>query len=342
MKKTILLILSLFITGLLFYYLLSRSSGSDWSRIFFNLDPRYLLFYLFLYTSALFLRTWRYSIILESSRTPVRPPFGDLILVTGVRNMMVDLLPARTGEISYPVLLNRVYRVNVYPSVTSLAYAFLFDFLALGPLLGLAGIVDSLTSAQRYSGLWLFSFLIMAVGILMIIMVGPIFRFLGQGLNQRFPGYLKGRRILQRLPEYCEGLSRSFKELKEAGIFWKILGLSLAIRALKYGYLYLLLQAFVQALTGSATPLPFLVTCLGLIGSEAAASLPIGGLAGFGFYEGVLGAVLTTLGLSPAQGVLLSFGMHFLTQVVDYTWGAAAFLMILFRSGRRKKGERTS
>jgi hypothetical protein len=336
MKKASFFILSLFITGILLYFLLSQSRWSDWSRLFLALDRRFLLLYLVLYIVALFARTLRYRILLKSARTLIQPSFGDLILVTSVRNMLVDLLPARTGELSYPVLLNRIYRVNLYPSLTSLAYAFLFDFLALGPLLGIAGMLDSLTFNQGYSLLWLFSLGIIAVGLFLIFGAGLIFRQLGQGLNRRFYPFLKGKKHLGRLPELCEGISQSFNDLRKAGIFWKILGLSLVIRALKYSSLYLLLQAFVQALTGSTASLPFLVTCLGLIGSEAAASLPIGGLAGFGFYEGVLGAVLTTLGLSPAQAVLVSFGMHFLTQVVDYSWGGVSFLLILLRMGRFK------
>jgi hypothetical protein len=335
MKKTLFFILSLGVTGILLYYLLSESRWSDWSRLFSNLNYRPLILYLVLYIVALFARTLRYRILLKSARALVRPSFGDLILVTSVRNMLVDLLPARTGELSFPVLLNRIYRVNLYPSLTSFAYAFLFDFLALGPLLGIAALLDSLTFNQGYSWLWLFSLGIIAVGLFLISGAGFIFRQLARGLNRFYP-FLKGKKHLSRLPDLCEGISQSFNDLRKAGIFWKILGLSLVIRALKYSSLYLLLGAFVSAQPGSFIPLPFLIICLALVASEASASLPVSGLAGFGFYEGVLGAVLTTLGLSPAQAVLVSFGMHFLTQVVDYAWGGTAFLLILLRLGRFK------
>ncbi|MGA3086010.1 MAG: lysylphosphatidylglycerol synthase transmembrane domain-containing protein [Thermodesulfobacteriota bacterium] len=340
MKKLFFLILSFLITGTLFYYLVSYSRWSDWRRLFFALDPRYLLAYLLLYAAAIFLRTVRYSILLKASLSGVRPSFGAVFLVTSVRNMLVDLLPARTGEISYPVLLNRIYRVNLYPSLTSFAYAFLFDFLALGPLFGLAGLMDSLISSSHYPKLWLFSALFILIGTLLVFGVEPFFRKLAHWLNRRSYSLLKENRTLRRVPEICNGISQSFRDLREARIFWKILGISLAIRSLKYSYLYLLLMAFVQAMTGTNVSLPFLIIFMGLVASEAAASLPISGLAGFGFYEGVLGTVLSTQGFSASQALLLSFGMHFLTHVVGYSWGGLALLLILIHSARVRRNEK--
>ena len=104
------------------------------------------------------------------------------------------------------------------------------------------------------------------------------------------------------------------------------MGLSILIRTIKYLYLYLLLSAVLQALFGHWIQLPFWVVLLGLVASEASAGLPISGIAGFGFYEGVLGAVLSTQGIHPSQAVLASFAMHFFTQVVDYSLGGGALL----------------
>ena len=136
-----------------------------------------------------------------------------------------------------------------------------------------------------------------------------------------------------------QDLSQSFSTLKQAHIFWPTLGLSILIRAIKYLYLYILLSAVLQALSGHWIQLPFWVVLLGLVASEASAGLPISGIAGFGFYEGVLGAVLSTQGIHPSQAVLVSFAMHFFTQVVDYSLGGGALLYILIRwVGLEEKG----
>jgi hypothetical protein len=100
MKKILLLSISVFITAALLYYLISSNSGVDWKRIFFHLNLSYLFWYLVLYGLGLFLRTYRYHLLLRSVKTPVLPAFWNLALVTGVRNMLVDFPPARTGSLS--------------------------------------------------------------------------------------------------------------------------------------------------------------------------------------------------------------------------------------------------
>ena len=72
-----------------------------------------------------------------------------------------------------------------------------------------------------------------------------------------------------------------------------------------------------------------------MIASEAAAALPVGGLAGFGLYEGVLGAILATQGIDASQALLISFVQHLATQIIDYGSGAGALIyLMVFRRVR--------
>ena len=63
--------------------------------------------YLALYLLALLLRARRYSLLLTMSGEEQVPSFKQMVLVTGIRNMVVDLLPARLGELGYVALLNK-------------------------------------------------------------------------------------------------------------------------------------------------------------------------------------------------------------------------------------------
>jgi uncharacterized membrane protein YbhN (UPF0104 family) len=328
MKKVFLLGLSLVITGILAYYLLTRSHWSDWQRILFQLNPVLLLEYLILYIAGLFLRTVRYHLLLKSAQSPVLPPFGSLILVTSVRNMLVDFLPARAGSLSYIVLLNRAFKVDLSPCLSSFTYAFLFDLLAMAPLLGVTLLVESLISHKSYSWLWGIALLIMVVALVLILSLEPLIKHFSKWsvrYGQRWEKYPR----IGKIDQHLQTISQSFITIKDSGIFWPTLGLSILIRTVKYLYLYILLTAVLQALSGPAVQLPFWVVLLGLVGSEAAAGLPISGLAGFGFYEGVLGTVLASQGIDPSQAVLVSFAMHLLTQVVDYSLGGGALIYIL-------------
>ncbi len=69
MKKFFLLGLSFLVTGVLIYYLLTRSFWTDWQRILLHLKPGYLVWYLFLYAIGLLLRTFRYHLLLNSAKS---------------------------------------------------------------------------------------------------------------------------------------------------------------------------------------------------------------------------------------------------------------------------------
>ncbi len=244
--------------------------------------------------------------------------------------MLVDFFPARTGSLSYIILLNKAFKVDLSPCLSSFTYAFLFDQLAMAPLLAMAILIDSLTSHKNYLWLWGIALLIMVIALLLILSLGPLVKIFSKWSGRNNHRWQKYPR-LRKLDHQLHNLTQSFSILKQAKIFWLTLGLSVMIRGVKYLYLYILLSAVLQALYGHWIQLPFWVVLLGLVASEASAGLPISGIAGFGFYEGILGAVLSTQGIHPSQAVLVSFAMHFITQIVDYSWGGGALIYILIR-----------
>jgi arsenate reductase len=78
------------------------------------------------------------------------------------------------------------------------------------------------------------------------------------------------------------------------------------------------------------------------MGSEVAASLPVSGIAGFGLYEGILGMALTGQGIQASQGIFISFAMHLLSQIFEYSLGGAALILIgisWWRSGGRLQNQ---
>jgi uncharacterized membrane protein YbhN (UPF0104 family) len=334
-KKYLLGGVSVFVTVSLLYYVFSQNRLTDWERILLHLNPWRILLYLGLYGLGLLFRTFRYHLLLKSSLTPLLPSFWNLTLVTSVRNMLVDFLPARAGSLSYIILLNRAFKVDISPCLFSFTYAFLFDLLAMAPLLAFAILVESLTSHKTYPWLWAVALLILVMALVLILSLGPLIKHFSKWSNLTSQRWEKYPRI-GKIDQHLQTISQSFLTIKEQGIFWPTLVLSILIRTVKYLGLYILLTAVLQAFSGQGTQLPFWVVLLGLVGSEAAAGLPIGGLAGFGFYEGVLGGLLSSQGIPPSQAMLVSFAMHFLTQVVDYSLGGGALLYILIGVMRKK------
>jgi uncharacterized membrane protein YbhN (UPF0104 family) len=334
MKKILTAGFSFLISSLLLYYLWTHSQWNDWQKIVFQINFGSLFFYLLLYAIGLLLRTFRYQLLLKSAQSTVIPLFRDLILVTSVRNMLADFLPARTGSLSYIVILNKAYKVDLSSCLTSFTYAFLFDLLAMAPILASTILAESWTSYKNYFWLWVVAVVIMAVALILILSLSHLIKIFSEWSSRNDHQWRKYP-WLRQLDHQLHDFNQSLFVFKKAKIFWPTLGLSVLIRAIKYLSLYILLSAVLQALSGHWTPLPFWVVLLGLAASEASAGLPISGIAGFGFYEGVLGAVLATQGIDSSQAVLVSFAMHFLTQVVDYSLGGGALLYILTKAMRK-------
>jgi hypothetical protein len=333
-KTTVLFLLSSSITGWLVYSLLSQTQWTDWERLFLRLNCLGLAAYLGLYTLNLFLRTWRYHILLQATPIANRPAFGSLTLVTMVRNMLVDFLPARLGSLSYIVILNRVMKVDLAPCLTSFTYSFIFDLLGLAPLLGIFLFI----SLPEFSGAGL------AMGAAALLLTGSSLLFLlfiepALALVQKL---LKRRETVRPAPAwslkiraYLRDLEESLVDLGTGRVFWLLLAVSVSIRLIKYLMLSLLLLSIIAAITGAPANLPWYLIFLGLIASEAAAALPIGGLAGFGLYEGVLGLILASQGIDSSQALLISFFQHLLTQIVDYGSGAGALIYLMTFRGIR-------
>ena len=54
-----------------------------------------------------------------------------MFLVTGIRNMVVDMFPSRLGELGYIGLLNKGYGVKLEHCTSSLAISIAYDLIAL-------------------------------------------------------------------------------------------------------------------------------------------------------------------------------------------------------------------
>jgi hypothetical protein len=342
-KKPLFLIISAGITGVLFYLIFSQNTLGQWTRLLSRIRTDLLWMYAGLYAIGLLIRTGRYRLLLKGAGTDRVPAFGNLVLVTSVRNMLVDLLPARTGSLSYLVILNRVFAVDLSACLTSFTYAALFDLLTLGPLLAAVLLIDTLQGTPAHPVLWVLGLIVTVGGFLVIAFLEPLFRGGLHWIEGRTVSFRKGRPWSEKIIRELLEVSRSFLTLRRARLFWPLLGLSLLLRTIKYTLLYLLLFAVMTALLEVSPALPFLKIMFGIMASEVAASLPVSGIAGFGLYEGILGTVLAGQGIQTSQGIFISFAMHLLSQILEYSLGSAALIIIgigWWRSGGRLPDQR--
>lgn len=323
------LLVSAGFTAGLFYYLSRHTTLDDWIGLYQGLNLYLFAAFMGLYLTSMLLKALRYQIFLKSSSTNQTPGLVDLITLTFVSNLFVDLLPARSGSLAYIVFLNRKLKVELPACFSSFAFSFIFDLIGMLPLFLVAIIMHSAAGDKPDWRLWLLLALLAIVSLGVLYFMDRILAWFGKYLVQLTKDR-QGRaaQALVRLAQELQRIAGDVTLVKSRGVYGQVLVLSIIIRACKYIGLYLL----VIGLAGQFGPvvlgkLGFTVVLFALIAAEATASLPVSGIAGFGAYEGVMMATLSAAGLGPQQAALLPFGLHLLTQTIDYTLGS----LCLFR-----------
>lgn len=277
-----------------------------------------LLGYVLVSTAGLVLRALRYRLLLGR---PV--PLWPLLLVTAVRNMAVDLVPARAGAVvSYLYLVTARLGLPVEAAVASFAASFILDALALAPLLVLALLAVGsapMPPALLVAG----SVLILAGSVAALRLMAPLLRLAGQ-LARRLPARAS------RIAPVLIAAAGEVERLERARTLWPALALSLALRLVKYGAYYCLLQALLVSRGQQWGSLSFPHVFLSVAGAELVSSIPLPTIASLGTYEaaGALGFAFW-LGLPRDLATLAVTAFHGLSQVHDYGLGLLALLWIM-------------
>ena len=326
-------LLSLFLaclfTAALFWYLFKTTTLDDWFNLYRGLPWSCLAVFLALYLTSMGLKALRYRMLLNASGPGQSPGFKGLVLVTFVSNLFVDLLPARSGSLAYIVFLNRKLSVGLPACFSSFAFSFIFDMIGMLPLFALAIILHGLAIGGGEPLLWALLG-VLGVGALLAMYLLEKVLAVAVGVAS-WLGLVLGGRLSHwaaRVAEELASMAADVVRVKNQGVFWPLLAVSVAIRLCKYLGLYALVVGLAAQWPAQAAHLSFPLVLFALVAAEATASLPISGIAGFGAYEGVMMATLAGAGLATTQAALIPFGLHLLTQTVDYSLGGLALALL--------------
>lgn len=274
-------------------------------------------------------RTVRYRLVLRT--TGQDPGFFRLFLAVLVRGLCVDLLPARVGEVVYIYILRVRLGVELGAATASFALAFLFDIMALAPLL-VAALVIVGTDLQASLPV------LLGASVVLLALSGALIHFLPWGLRVGFAvgSFLPSRwhRFRPWCRRFLAATHRQVKRARKHGVYLPLFGLSVLVRLLKYGALYVLLWAMLEPRGYALGDLSFPRVFLGLCSAEVAASLPISGIGGFGAYEGAWSLVFELLGFPGDLAKATSLSHHLFTQAYGYSLGIIAVLVLLMAPGR--------
>ena len=295
-------------------------------NLFANLYYPAIFAYFGLLAAGIAFRTWRYQLMLPG--VPIG--FFGMAGVTIIRNLFVDFLPARLGELSFIWVLNKRFKVAVELGGSAFIGAFVYDLIALFPLLVVAIGLSPLRS--RETGKWL---MVLFTGAFVFLSILVVFanRFLPHLINAL--NHTKIRSFARRFhftAVVYEKVVQTLQQLVllgERGIGGRLFLLSLGVRLCKYVSLFFLFFAVVKNMGYAFRDLNPFTIFSGTAFTEVSSLLPIQGLAGVGTWEATWAAVFTFFGFSKETAILSGIGVHWITQVTEYSLGILS-LIILF------------
>ncbi|MBE9503510.1 MAG: flippase-like domain-containing protein [Proteobacteria bacterium] len=308
---------SIFISVTLVWFLLYQI---EFALIFetFKTVPLHLVVIGFVfYAISYLLRAFRFKVLLQKELK-----IGTLFNIVAVHTMWTNLLPFRSGELSYFYLLKKKGGAASYVSgVPSLVLARLFDLVAISLLFLISFIaVETFPRELKIIGFVLFC-LLLALLVFLIFLVSQRERFLGRLkfyiLKFKLDKIKAVEKLLGRSEEILEGFKmvRSSKTLCLTALF------SLLIWLFVYFFNYSLIRAV--GVEVSILQVFFISSFFVLAGL-----FPIHGWAGFGTTEGIWVLMIIWFGLTKEMAIVTGFQLHLMALVFVVLLGVLGAILM--------------
>lgn len=214
-------------------------------------------------------------------------------------NATLNLLPFRSGELVFPLLLNKMAKVPVLSAVTSLIYLRFQD--ACTVLMIAIGVWPNLDITTR-----------LFLAIALVFVAGMFQKWAKSTASWHASEWLLKRRLAPMRDALAEGNP-------DAGLSWV---LTIANWLIK---ITLQVALYVQLLH-----LDFSVGVLATLSSEFAALLPIQGVAGLGTFEASSALVLRSEGISWVEAIQVAAQVHLVMLASALFWAFISMFAIPF------------
>lgn len=225
-------------------------------------------------------------------------------------NLWNNMLPMRTGEAAFPLLMSRYFDIPLAKSVAALLW---FRVLDMHTLVACA--------LAALGGLWL-----NAAAAAVLLAVWMVLPWGGYRLGMRHAARLRETPPAGRLARLLHHVVASLPPSSRG--FWRAWGWTLVNWAVKFAGLVWVLQQFIHG--------PAAAAVLGVIAGDTTSVLPIHGVAGAGTYEaGIVAGLAAAAAGIPAQTALAgAVNVHLFILSAAVLGGTLSLAL----PGRRRRG----
>ncbi|WP_297446188.1 lysylphosphatidylglycerol synthase transmembrane domain-containing protein [Desulfurobacterium sp.] len=290
------LVISLLILVIFGYILYRYDVFSQISSMLKDLSYRDIAFSLFIYVFVYIFRALRLKLYIEEI------PLSEMASVIGVHTFFNNVMPFRSGETSFPLILKKLYGIDMTRSSVVLFGARVFDLLSLSIL-----FLFSLFSVS-FSDKRLIFFPILAVALVGIALF----------VAYKFLHFFK-----ERIP-FFDKLIIASAVLFRVDKLMQMFFFSICIWILKF-------TAFMFILNAAHLGLGFFKTIFVSTFAEFTTVLPIHSIGGFGTFEAGMVGGFSLIGMNAKKALLYAVYFHTLILCMSGFTALSGWLYLSFK-----------
>jgi uncharacterized protein (TIRG00374 family) len=316
------LILSLAVTAIVIALLLQVAKPAEIAQLLRGARPGYILLALGFYASAYLFRAWRIRQFDFLSAIPLLR----LLRIVTAHGFFNQVLPARSGELTFIYFLRRYEEVEVGRGAGVLVLVRVYDYLAMSLCLFGALLLHRLGySGDSFAGEGL---LIGAAGLifLLVLAAGLGLRPLWGGLMALWNRYVSParwaqRRVFRTLGRWGGDVQDVLQRAGDVAFLSRILFFSILVWAGLYGTFWALLQSVALGDYSLAE------IVIGSTGAALGSVLPINAIGSFGTLEVGWAAGFALVGMPIEDGVATSLLVHVCLLIFSAALMGAGYLI---------------
>lgn len=317
-KKIVSILLAFFITVVLVAVLFSHINLNDILTVLTGIDPLSFAIGFILYTFSYVFRSLRFYFLFKKEIG-----FRDLFDIVCIHNMANNILPARTGELSYVYLLKKLHHKNVGEGVVSLTIARVLDLIAVSLFFLASAYQIRDMSPEIIEVIFVICLFMLALisFLLLIIFFGTTFSSV---LHKIFSALdLHDNKLSAFLLSKISNLMESFDDLRKIkkDALMKVFFSSLGIWMSMYFFNCFIVNAMDVRMS-------FFLVVFATSFAIFTTILPIQGIGGFGTLEGgwVIGFV--AVGLTKEIAITTGFTYHIILWMYFLLLGSLGLLSV--------------
>lgn len=301
--------------------LASQIELNDVLDMLVNAAPGWLLVGCGWYLLTNLLRAVRFGVLLEPADSWIA---GRILPEMFALSFLNNVLPSRTGELSFPYFMQRRHQVIVGESASALLIARVFDYLAVIALYLIFALLELPNLQERAAAViaWVIGLSALSIALLALApwMSGMLLRFIEDGLSRL---NWRDRKWMQLLLRFGHDVVEALLRTRRLSLYLRTFGWSVLIWLTTFAWFSALLRSI-------GISVRYTLVVVGATFASLAKAIPFITVGGFGAHEAgwTLGFSLT--GMDRSLAISSGFAVNVLTLTMSVLFGGLSLLFISF------------